>query len=78
MPRLQYHFDFAPRTMLRLSEIEEIVREYRIMRTPPSRDSLIEMCEDGTFEGQKTRFGWLVSEDSFDRWVRSLQQRIAA
>lgn len=78
MPKIQYKFDFAPRTMLRLEEIEEIIREYRIMRTPPSRDALIAMCQDGTLEANKTRFGYLVFEDSFDGWVRSLQQRMAA
>jgi hypothetical protein len=48
------------------------------MRTPPSRNTLIEMCEEGTLEGTKTRFGWMVYEDSFEGWVRSLQHRMAA
>lgn len=74
MPRVQYTFDFAPRQMLRLSEIEDIIRSYRIMRTPPSRDTLIAMCEDGTLEGNQTRMGWMVFEDSFDAWVKKLQQ----
>lgn len=78
MPSAQYKFDFAIRTMLRLSEIEEILREHRIMRTPPSRNTLIEMCEEGVFEAKKTRFGWMVFEDSFDLWVQGLQQKIAA
>jgi hypothetical protein len=79
MPSLQFRFDFAPRPMLRLSEIEQILKQYRVMRTPPSRNTLIEMCEEGTLEGNKTRFGWMVYEDSFEDWVRSLQQqRIAA
>lgn len=78
MPSPQFKFDFAPRTMLRLSEIEEILTQQRVMRTPPSRNTLIEMCEEGTFEGSKTRFGWMVFEDSFEDWVRSLQQRVAA
>ncbi len=78
MPKLQYRFDFAPRPTLRLSEIQAIMREYRITGTPPSRDTLIELCEDGTLEANKTRFGWLVFEDSFDRWVEGLQRRMAA
>jgi hypothetical protein len=78
MPSLQFRFDFAPRPLLRLSEIEQIMRQYRVMRTPPSRNTLIEMCEEGTLEGTKTRFGWMVYEDSFEGWVRSLQQRMAA
>lgn len=78
MPSPQFRFDFAPRPLLRLFEIEEIIKQQRVMRTPPSRNTLIQMCEDGTLEGSKTRFGWLVYEDSFENWVYSLQQRIAA
>jgi hypothetical protein len=78
MPTPQYKFDFATRTMLRLSDIEQILRDYRIMRTPPSRNTLIEMCEEGVFEAKKTRFGWMVFEESFDEWVMTLQQKIAA
>lgn len=79
MPSLQFRFDFAPKPMLRLSEIEEILRQQNVMRTPPSRNTLIEMCEDGTLAGTKSRFGWLVFEDSFEDWVYSLQnQRMAA
>lgn len=80
MPRIQFQFSFMPRTQLRLSEIEEIIRDHRIMRTIPSRDTLIALCEDGTFEAQKSRFGWLVFEDSFEKWVVDLQQpmRMAA
>lgn len=78
MPTLQYKFDFATRTMLRLSEIETIMKEHKIMRTPPSRNTLIEMCEEGVFEASKTRFGWMVFEDSFESWVKSLQQKMAA
>jgi hypothetical protein len=79
MSTLQYKFEFATRTMLRLSDIEEILEEQRIFRTLPSRKNLIEMCEEGIFEATKTRYGWMVFEDSFDGWVQSLQQqRLAA
>jgi hypothetical protein len=79
MPTPQYKFDFAPRATLRLNEIQEIVKHYRLMgNEKPSRDMLIRMCEDGTFDATKTRVGWLVFEDSFDSWVSSLQQRRAA
>lgn len=60
--------------MLRLAEVVEIINKYKIMRTPPSRNTLIEMCEDGTLEGKLTRFGWMVFEESFDEWVRDLQR----
>jgi hypothetical protein len=78
MPSLQFRFEFAPRPMLRLSEIEQIIRQYRIMREPPARKTLIEMCEDGTLDGSKTRFGWMVFEESFEAWIASIQQRKAA
>lgn len=78
MPSPQFRFEFAPRPVLRLSEIEQILRKH-VMRYPPSRNTLIEMCEDGTLEGTKSRLGWLVYEDSFEGWVNSLQQqRVAA
>lgn len=47
------------------------------MGTPPSRKTLIEMCEDETFEASKTHFGWMVYEDGFEDWARGFQ-RIAA
>jgi hypothetical protein len=60
--------------MLRLSEIQDIMKRYRLTGgEKPSRDALIRMCEDGTLEASKTRFGWLVFEDSFEDWVRSFQ-----
>lgn len=63
------------RTKMRLSEIERIIRKERIMVPPPSRAKLIGMIEDGTLEATgtaPTKFGWLVYEDSFWAWVRSL------
>lgn len=69
------------RVKLRLGEIERLIRKHRIMVPAPSRPSLVALCEDGTFEtagGKVTKFGWLVYEDSFWRWVRSLDEREAA
>lgn len=63
------------RTKLRLGEIERLIRKHRILIPAPSRPSLVALCEDGTFEtagGKVTKFGWLVYEDSFWKWVRSL------
>jgi len=63
------------RTMLRLSEIERLMKEKRIIVPPPARRTLTQMCEEGVFEtpGNKpTSLGWLVYEDSFWRWVREL------
>lgn len=63
------------RTKLRLGEVERLIRNHRIVVPPPSRTTLIEMCEDGTFEtagNSPTRIGWLVYEDSFWRWAADL------
>ncbi len=76
---LQYDFGFAPRPALRLSEIEQILRRHRIINPIPSRANLIELVEDGRLEGKLTNYGYIVYEDSFKKWVRSLQpEQIAA
>jgi len=70
-------FDFQPRPKMRLGEIERLIRKHRIIMPPLSRQTLIRMCEDGTFETSGTKptmIGWLVFEDSFMRWVRSLDE----
>jgi hypothetical protein len=69
--------DAGMRTKLRLSEVERLIRKHRILIPPPSRPTLIGLCEDGTFEtagGKVTKFGWLVYEDSFWAWARSLDE----
>lgn len=71
----QTSFSFAPRTKLKLSEIERLIRKHRIIVPCPARQTLIGMCEDGTFEtvgNQPTSLGWLVYEESFLRWARGL------
>jgi hypothetical protein len=65
------------RPKLRLSEIERLIRKHRIIIPPPSRTMLLKMCEEGTLEtagSRPTNVGWLVYEDSFHRWVRSLDE----
>lgn len=68
----QKTFNFAPRPKLKLSAIEELIRKHRIITPCPSRQSLVNMCEDGTFEAVKTNGGWLVFETSFYAWSNSL------
>jgi len=63
------------RTVIKLSEIERLIRKHRIMVPPPSRQTLIRMCEAGIFETVSEspgRSGWLVYEDSFVTWVEKL------
>ena len=64
--------------MLRLAEIERLMKEHRIIVPPPSRRVLTKMCEEGQFEtagDRPTSLGWLVYEDSFWRWVSPLDGR---
>jgi len=64
-----------PRARLRLTEVERLIKKHRIIVPPLSRSTLVHMCEDGTFETAGTRptnIGWLVFEDSFWKWVASL------
>ena len=61
------------RTKLRLGEVERLIKKHRIVVPCLSRQTLQNMCEDGTFEtaGDKpTRLGWLVYEDSFWKWAK--------
>jgi hypothetical protein len=63
------------RVKMRLSEVERIIRKERMILPVPSRSKLTAMCEDGTFEtagDRPSKFGWLVYEDSFWRWAKSL------
>jgi hypothetical protein len=68
--------DFRPK--LRLSEVERMIREQRILIPPPSRSTLITLCEQGVLEaagGAASPFGWLVFEDSFFEWAKNLDKR---
>jgi hypothetical protein len=63
------------RPKIRLAEIERLIRRHRVIVPPLSRKTLLRMCEDGTFETAGPgpgRIGWLVYEDSFIKWVDSL------
>lgn len=78
--------NFTPRTKLKLSEVEHLIRKHRIIVPCPSRNTLIGMCESGSLESvgkdaagspAPTSLGWLVFEDSFVRWARSLDGVVA-
>jgi hypothetical protein len=64
------------RPVLRISEVEKLIKRHRVIIPAPSRRTLQRMCEEGTFEsvGQKaTKLGWLVDEDSFLQWIENLK-----
>jgi hypothetical protein len=70
--------EISPPSMLRLSEIERLIRINRIVVPPLSRRRLIMMCEDGTFQTAPrphSRSPILVTEESFLKWVESLSGR---
>ena len=69
----QYDFGFAPRPVLRLCYVEQILRRNRIILPIPSRRNLIDLIDEGTLEGKKTDYGLVVYEDSFKRWVQTFQ-----
>ena len=67
--------DIKIRTKLRLSEVQRLIERNRIIVPTPTRRTLSNMCEDGRFETAANppgKIGWLVYEDSFWAWVRSL------
>jgi hypothetical protein len=75
MQNVQQSLHTRIRPKLRLSEIERLIKQHRVVVPPLSRATLVNLCEDGTFEtaGRRpTKLGWLVFEDSFWAWVRSL------
>jgi hypothetical protein len=74
---MQHSLHTKTRTKLRLGEIDRLIRAHKIIVPPPSRPTLVKLCENGTFEtvgGRPTSFGWLVYEDSFWNWVRKLDE----
>lgn len=81
LPKTSVILTFKPKPKLKLSEIERIIKQQRIIVPCPSRQTLIGMCEDGTFQSvgkdkngspEPTRFGWLVFEESFWKWAQDL------
>ncbi len=61
--------------MLRISEVERLIRIHRIIVPPLSRRSILRMCEEGTFETapRPSPLGtYLIYEDSFLEWVKGL------
>ena len=67
--------DIKIRPKLRLGEVERLIKAHRIIVPPPTRHTLIKMCEEGIFEtlgNVPTNVGWLVFEDSFLKWAEKM------
>lgn len=67
----------VPRPVLRISEVERLIRVHRIVVPPLSRRTLYEMCETGVFEiaPRKKLHSYLIYEDSFLAWVEGLSKK---
>lgn len=72
MKNFQFSFPISP--VLKLSEIERILRRDQIIRPVPSRRTLINWIEDGTLNGQITSKGYyVVTVESFECLVKGWQ-----
>lgn len=60
--------------LLRLSEVEEVLRKSGVFYTVPSRPTLIQYCEDGTFESLELRGQHFVYESSLINFIKGLQK----
>jgi hypothetical protein len=63
--------------LLQLSDVENVLRNSRVFYTVPSRPTLIQYCEDGTFESLKLRGQYFVYESSLVHFIQSLQRQAA-
>ncbi len=63
---------FNGRPLLRLIEIERLIKLHRIETPCPTRQTLIRWCEEGLFETVGRLYEgepWKVYEDSFWNWA---------
>lgn len=71
-------FGVTIRPRMKLIEVTDKIEKHRILVPCPSRQTLIRMCEDGTFDARLGRGGWEVYEDSFWKWANVEEMPIAA
>jgi hypothetical protein len=79
--QLSLPFGVRIRPKLRLSQVEDLIKQHRIVVPCPSRQTLIRMCEEGVLEtpGRTPGLsGWLVYEDSFWQWAGCDAEPLAA
>lgn len=74
-----YDFGFPIRPALRLGYVEHIIAAKGILKPTPSRMTLIRMIQSGVLQGKQLphkqlNAEWIVYEDSFIAWVKSLAQ----
>ncbi len=77
MKTIKQTLNTSNRAKLRLTEVERLIKLHRLIVPPISRRTLTRMCEDGRFETVghgPTRLGWLIYEESFWAWAKSLEE----
>jgi hypothetical protein len=70
-------FGVRIRPRMTLFEVEQKIKRHRILEPCPSRQTLIRMCDDGTFEGKLMRGRWEVYVDSFWQWAGYDEKQMA-
>lgn len=60
--------------LLRLSEVEDVLRDSRVFYSVPSRPTLIGYCEDGTFDSITHRGQHFVYESSLLAFINSFRK----
>jgi hypothetical protein len=74
MPSVQIQFDFAPRTKIKISEAIDVLKRLRVFVKPPSREYIVDLVLEGTIDGRRIGGIWWIYLDSFEGWVRSLDE----
>ena len=73
----EYQFPFETEPVIKLGEIENILRKQKIIRPIPERQTFIKWIQDGTLDGKKTSKGYyLVTVESFNNLVKSWQVEV--
>lgn len=68
----QRDFGFAPRSVMKICTVRDLLRQHGTIKPVPSRPKLIELIEDGRIEGyyNEDLHCYVVFEDSFLAWLR--------
>jgi inhibitor of KinA sporulation pathway (predicted exonuclease) len=74
MPYPQFQFDFAPRTKMRVTDAIRMLEKHRVFTDVPCRETMIGWILDGTLDGKKIGDIWYLYVDTFEVWVRSLDE----
>jgi hypothetical protein len=73
----KYEIPFKFKPMIRLSEVEKILRQKKIIYPVPTRQTLLNYVIDGTLEGfmTKKRF-YVVTVESFEKLIKDFTVQI--